>query len=294
MQILCATDFSEPASRAGDVAAAVARAFRVPLRLVHCASDWPLFAEPMLMLNDSLSTAWKEQLEKEAMRLSAPGVEVVTEFRRGEASHELIAAASEQPVKMIVTGATGTGLAERWLLGRVAERVAESATVPVLVVRKSGPLLAWLSGEKPLRVLCGVNLQHSNSAPLLMIRELGGLANLEVEALHLHDDKRGLLGSLLPGHGHAGETGSAAESEELCAVRDRMKDVLGQVPARVHPARTSRHPDHDMAHLADEIEAGLIVVGTHQRHGWQRLTHSFSRGVLAHAAASVLCVPADA
>jgi len=70
--------------------------------------------------------------------------------------------------------------------------------------------------------------------------------------------------------------------------------VLGSEPAHVHPARLSRHPDPELAHLADERGAGLIVVGTHQRHGWQRLTHSFSRGVLALAATNVLCAPENA
>ncbi len=293
MQILCATDFSEPAARAADVAGAMARGFQVPLHLVHCASDWQLFADPLLMLNDSLVNAWQSKLDTEAQRLRDTGVEVTTEFRRGQASHELITAASGLPVKMIVTGATGAGLADRWLLGRVAERVAESATVPVLVIRKDAPMLQWLGGEKPLRLLCGVDTQNFSSAPLVMVREFGRLGALEVEALPLREDKRGVLESLLPGQSPAEETSRAIDPEWRSEIRERAEMLLGVPLSQVHPSQPSRHPDHELARLADETEAGLIVVATHQRHGWQRLTHSFSRGVLAHAATNVLCVPAD-
>jgi len=187
MQILCATDFSEPASRAADVAAALARSFRLPQRLVHCVSDRPLFAEPMLMLNNSLSAAWQPHLEKEAARLQRDGVAVVTEFRRGEACHELIAAATQHPVKLNVTGATGSGLAERWLLDRVAERVAKSAPVPVLVVRKPPALDSWLTGEEPLRVLCPVDLHHPGDAPLQMVKELRSHGAVEMETVQLRE-----------------------------------------------------------------------------------------------------------
>ena len=48
-----------------------------------------------------------------------------------------------------------------------------------------------------------------------------------------------------------------------------------------------------LAETAEEVQADLLVVGTHQWHGLKRVSHrSISRGVLRHAPMNVACVPA--
>lgn len=293
MQILCATDFSASAARAADAAAAFAKALHLPLRIVHCMPNWPYMAEPMLIGDDGMLESWRKPLEAEAERLRSTGIEITSDLRRGDASHELIAAAKEHPTKLMVMGATGAGLAERWLLGRVAERVAESAPVSVLVVRQADLLLSWLKAEKSLRVLCGVDFNLASDAALTAVKELGNIGGLEVEAVHIREEKRVRFRGAVSGTARPEQDEDASEVEVGRDVWDRVTGVLGEPPTTVHVPRALRHADHEMVHLADEREAGLIVVGTHQRHGWQRLTHhSFSRGVLAHAATNVLCVSA--
>lgn len=290
MQILCATDFSGLSARAADVAAAIAGKLHLPLHLVHAVSEWPMAAEavPIVYQIDS----WREQLEVEAKRLRATDVEVSSELRHGSAHHEVVAAAVEHPTKMIVVGSTGLGRAERWLLGSVAERVAESAPVATLVVRNPESLLAWLRNGKPLLALCGVDFSLSSDAALVTLKDLHGMGSLEIEAVHLREERRSQFVSLLAGPARPEETAPSAEVELGRDVWDRVTHVLGEPPVKVHVSRVARHADHEMARLAEERGAGLVVVGTHQRHGWQRLVaHSFSRGVLTHASTNVLCVP---
>ena len=65
------------------------------------------------------------------------------------------------------------------------------------------------------------------------------------------------------------------------------------MPLKVHVRSVAGLPAAEFLHTADEQRSSLLVVGTHQRHGWQRLkAPSFSRNVLAHASTNVLCVPA--
>lgn len=280
MQILCATDFSKAAMAAADVAAALSKKIRHPLRLVHCMMDCIVMGDlPVAMPDDKLL---REQLKREADRLRAADIEVVEELRQGGVSTGIIAAAAEQPTQMIVLGSVGSGMAERWLIGSVAERVAEGASVPTLVVRQPELLMDWLRVEARLRLICAVDFTASAGAALRWLKTLTGLGCVEVEASHVRtvDD---------PFH--------SAEQQAACQrmVSERLHDILGEVPVKVHVGNAIGSPAVEFLHTADEQRSGLLVVGTHQRHGWQRLkAPSFSRDILAHATTNVLCVPATA
>lgn len=67
--------------------------------------------------------------------LTASGIEGVAHVRSGDAADEIISAASEWGVDLIVTGSRGLGGLERLLLGSVARNVVLHARCSVLVVR---------------------------------------------------------------------------------------------------------------------------------------------------------------
>ncbi len=280
MHILCATDFSRAATAAADVAAAIAKKMKLPLRLVHCAQTPVMMGElPVVPMDDTL---FREELKKESDRLRTKGVEVSEELRHGNASHEIIAAATEQPARMVVLGSYGKGMAERWLIGSVAERVAEAVPTPALVVREADLLLTWLAGESTLRLLCGVDFSAPADAAIVAVKVLAGLGQVEIEAAYVRsaDDPM---------------TSGDARSIRGREVSERMKELLGDVPVTVHVRDVTTQPAVEFLHTADEQRSALLVVGTHQRHGLRRLAEpSFSRGVLAHAATNVLCVPSAA
>jgi nucleotide-binding universal stress UspA family protein len=76
-------------------------------------------------------------------------------------------------------------------------------------------------------------------------------------------------------------------------VWERLREALDPKSVKVHVRSAFGDPAFELVRLADESGADLIVAGAHQRHGLQRLAApSFSRSVLHHAAANVLCVPA--
>lgn len=75
--------------------------------------------------------------EAEAI-LKAAGIEAQTRLAYGEPAEQLIQAASEGEVDLIVAGSRGLGALQGWLLGSVSRRLVHSAKGPVLIVRKPG------------------------------------------------------------------------------------------------------------------------------------------------------------
>lgn len=286
-EILCATDFSPPARDAADVAAALATNWKSSLRLVHCAHDW--LSSPDVPVIEPWDEIIRRPLEDEGQRIRSQCESVVTDLRHGGASLEIPFAASAA-TQMIVTGCTGRGVAGRWLLGSTAERIAEDANHPTLVVRNTGPLLEWLRHGKGLRVLCAVDFTVSADAAIAAVKELsklGGDFHLEAAYVARPDDVH-LLRSEIPDAPAHAEGVACLERD----VWERLHLALGDMPAEVHIRIANSNPAHEFVRLADERRADLVVVGTHQKHGLRRLTEpSFSRGVLAHASTNVLCVP---
>ena len=151
--IICGTDLSVNSGRAAVVAAALANRWKAPLLLVH-ASILPALAPT------------EEQIRAEVpLHLEDPAglwVEVV----EGNADEVLVELAEQRQARLLVVSSLGQRPPGRWLLGSVAERVAESSPVPTLVVRDEAPFEAWLSGERPLKVFVGVDFGASSDAAL--------------------------------------------------------------------------------------------------------------------------------
>jgi nucleotide-binding universal stress UspA family protein len=283
MKLLCPTDFSKAATDAADVAAAIAAKRQVALKLVYCAANQLIGTEiPVVCDEDRVPP---EQLEKEACRLATPGVEVTSSIHIG-VEHDEIVRAAEGDTEMIVMGSTGRGGADRWLLGSVSERVAESAPVPTLVVRSAAPLLTWLREGRPIRVLCAVDFSVSADAGVAAVKELMRLGPVEVEAAYLTDAEN------LGDDSSSGEVPPKKRESLERDIWERLQQVLGCPVVKVHIQRSSGNPAFEFVRLADDLKADLVVVGTHQRHALNRLTSpSFSRRVLKHAGSNVLCVP---
>ena len=74
-----------------------------------------------------------------ARRLGGKGIPAHAEVRTGDAAQEIIAAAAEHQVDLVVTGSRCLHGLDRWLLGSVARNVLLHSGVSVLVVRRSTP-----------------------------------------------------------------------------------------------------------------------------------------------------------
>jgi len=279
MSILCATDLSDHAGEAADVAVELAAKLNLPLCLLHCAPEWMVSRDfDVIPADDRILQA---ELEAEAERLRQAGVTVTTKLEHGIPSLVILEAAKALSPSFLVAGSTGAGLAGQWLIGSVAERVAEASTVPTLIVREAGPLLKWLRGEAPLRLLYGVDFSASAETAIAVTKPLIAIGSVEVEATSVR-------------------TKTNPDFAKDPATRQRdvwelLTERLGDVPVKVHVRDQVTTPHAQFLETADDANPGLLVVGTHHDGNWKKFRKpSFSRHILTYAVTNVLCVPAGA
>jgi nucleotide-binding universal stress UspA family protein len=138
--IIVGVDGSDTSTRAAQIAAEIARARQAKLVLVTVVRPpegwWGIGGAPPTP--EALSTALVEgqqQILKESEEnLPLDGVDYETVEELGDPTSRLIAVAEERDAGLIVIGKRGAGLAERVMLGSVADRLCHHSPVPVMVV----------------------------------------------------------------------------------------------------------------------------------------------------------------
>ncbi|WP_135536068.1 universal stress protein [Halostella pelagica] len=133
-RILLPTDGSEGSQRAIDHAVAIADETGATIHAVNVVdtSEYQTLDGPIM---ESIEARGHKALEAVEEVGSRATVAVETTIRHGIPHTEILAAASDLDVDVIVMGTNGrTGL-DRVLLGSVAERVVREAIVPVTTVR---------------------------------------------------------------------------------------------------------------------------------------------------------------
>jgi len=277
--IICGTDFSEPARAAADAAVTLATRFGAPLRLVHAS--------------ENTGSHTHEQLKTESLRLRDAGAHLTSEVVEGDADEVLVHAAKKHEARLIVVSSLGRRAPARWLIGSVAERTAESAPVPTLVVRDAAPFQAWARGERALKVFVGTDFTASSDAALRWVAELQKIGPCEVTAGYA--DWTPEEASRLGVHGAIKLVGNPLLVQRILErdVKAKVAAVLGEENVSVVVQGGWGRTDAQLIGMAAEAQADIIVVGTHQRHGFSRLGEvSVSRGLLHRAPMSVVCVPA--
>jgi universal stress protein A len=139
-KILVPSDFSPASSKAFKYALRFAKQFGAELALLHVLEPAP----PSLMgITPSPGFSESELVNAEknfrAWIASARAVGVIktqSTVRTGLASHEILEAAKELDVDLIVIATHGFAGWKHFCIGSTAERVARAAPCPVLVVRE--------------------------------------------------------------------------------------------------------------------------------------------------------------
>ena len=288
--IICGTDFSESAAQAATVADALARVVDTRFILVRSADErgeFPDHLRARLMEDD------RPQFAQEAERLRSLGLVFEEKLLRGAPDAGVAKFAEETDARLVIVGASGTGSlrGSRWLLGNVAERIAETSSVPTLVVRTAEPFVAWAKGGRPLKIFVAVDFTATSEAALRWVAEWRAIRPCEITVGYVHHlaRERGEL-SMFAGPGLIDLTPPARAGLEH-DLREKTSRLLGVVPAIRVVSGTAR-VDAQLIALATETGADLLVLGVHQWQNLERVWHaSISRRVLHDAPISVLCVP---
>jgi nucleotide-binding universal stress UspA family protein len=292
MKILCGTDFSPNAADALTTAVALARRFQDTLELVH-ATNPPLDDGLTPDVWNPVETALRTRLEGEKAALEGTGLEVRTRVELGAPAEVLRRLAKPGSTRLIVLSSIGRVALARVLLGSTADRVAEAAAVPTLVVRQAMVFRNWLDGRRPLRVLVAVDFTAASDAALGFLRELATAGPCEIVVGYLAnpDEEQERLG-LIPTEPGALTTVKSALERDLT---ERASGSLGDLPFRVAVEPSHLESAPGLIELAREHRADLIVTGSHQHQGLSRLWHqSTSRALLADAPMNVAVVPVRA
>jgi universal stress protein A len=143
-KILVPIDYSEVSLKALDYALAFARQFKSEVLALHVVDDVPVVAgEPVVRPTDTGLPQVKDQAERRLIELAASkkreNLRIKTLLRSGSAPNEIIEAAREQEVDLIIVATHGLRGMKRFFLGSTTERVVRHAPCPVLVVREKGP-----------------------------------------------------------------------------------------------------------------------------------------------------------
>jgi nucleotide-binding universal stress UspA family protein len=80
----------------------------------------------------------QEYLDAQKERLQAAGVKARVKRLHGDAAEGVLEAAETEGISLIAMSTHGRSGLTRWLFGSVADRVVQSAHVPILIIRPNG------------------------------------------------------------------------------------------------------------------------------------------------------------
>ena len=270
--IVCGTDFSACAIEAVAIAGAIARKLSTKLILVHVHDfrGFGVITDPLLL--EASRSSRNAELRRSADRLRKLKTVVEARVVSGSPFDQIVTAGVGCKARLVVIGAVGHGLAKRLLIGSVAERVAETSPIPTLIVRPRSKLLGWVKGKGRLKILVGYDFSATADAALRWIAQLHSIGKFSTVAAYVyarneaHYSKREL-------------------SERVAKLLPPPKTTVRLVPSWGNCQGA-------LFYEAVREHADLIVIGTHQRRGIERLRlGSVSRGVLRHVTQNVVVVP---
>jgi nucleotide-binding universal stress UspA family protein len=232
----------------------------------------------------------RSRLDADAARLAAgTGITVKREVLIGHAEESLMAFAETEDADLVIVTSQGEGQRQERRLGGVSEKLAVRASRPLLVVRDAAPFIAWAAGERPLRVLVGIDESAACQAAIQFVKTLRRAGPVDVVVGHVYfpDEAARRYGMR-----HVSMVEPIPELEQLL-VRDlkrRLGDVPGEGGVLIQPRLgLGRIGDH-MLETADAQKVDLIIIGNRRKAGLKRLSSALAV-VLHDAQQSVVCVP---
>ena len=138
--IVVGVDGSDLSHKAAERAAAMAKHWKAKLVIATVVREpegwWGIGGAPPSpeALANAIAQGQEEVLKKVETELDLAGIEYETTQELGDPANQLISICEERDADLIVIGRRGAGLAERVLLGSVADRLCHHSPVPVLVI----------------------------------------------------------------------------------------------------------------------------------------------------------------
>jgi len=287
--ILFAADFSENSHEAFRVASSLSSETKTRMTVLHVVEPHWVAEEPFYFgqptvqfFNSGQDPNGLEALERRLIDEYTPNhaVDVSYVLKEGEISSEILGLAEQKGSDLIVMGTHGrTGL--RWLL---------AGSVAISVLRRAHcPVLALHAAEVPRTtqnfkvVVHPTDFSESSQAALSVARSLARDLGSRLVLLHVAPLEVYVSGII------ASEADVQVYRETIEETRKRLDGPDLKYP--VETRMTRGDASDEIVRQAEELECGLIVMGTHGRTGLGKLLMgNVAESVLPRAHCPVLVV----
>ncbi len=241
-----------------------------------------------------LEQAQAQRLVRDVAEIEATGIRATQLVREGDPDQEIVAAAKEIGADLIVMGSHSERTFWEVVLGSVTEKVAKQAPCPVMVVSQRPPhpgtvakhiLLATdFSAHAEMAFQAGLSLASEDDQHLWLLTVLEPGEELPMPPGFIVNAPDSAVQEL--------------EAELRADVEAKVNQKLNELVARALEAgvQTEKmvhhgHPAREIAKAALDVDADLIVVGSHSRRNlWDTLLGNTAEKLSQYAVCPVLIV----
>lgn len=288
--ILVPLDGTPLAERAVGYAAHLARAASarlllirsVPLGPVHTLSD----AESEIRAQED-AEAYLDAIRK---GLPTPGeIDIAAFF--GDADATILDEARTHHASLIVMSTHARSSARRVIEGSIADEVARSATVPVLLVSPTCDR-TWPT-DRPLRVLLPLDGSPRAESALAAATALAEVTDVELVLLRVVDESQPIRIERTPNA--LPDVASDERWPHADIYLEQAARKLGQQGLQVTTVVDTGNPVTAVLSAVDAENIDLIAIASHGRGGITRLIlGSVATAIVQHATVPVLCIGPEA
>jgi len=261
--LLCPIDFSDPSRGALRYAAATAAHLGTGLTLLT-VND-PLLAQAAAMdlgdgALDAQAKAETERFFSDTFSGRPPSIAVAIAVATGKPPAEILRVARESSARLLVMSSRGATGIRKLFLGSITERVLRETTLPVLVTPPGdqGPVGLDSVRKTVKRILVPVDLTGAGAHQVAVARQISqAIGGSPLILAHVIEPVR----AMVPGHAYAANV----DNERRDAAEQSLQALVEDLPPqpRVEPLVLFGDPAEEIAKIATDRDAGLIVVGLH-------------------------------
>jgi nucleotide-binding universal stress UspA family protein len=259
--VLCPIDYSEHARVALRYAALIAGRFGTRLHLLT-VND-PLLVQAAQMAYDAAALELQGQQDLrdfyESINLTTTlrAGDVTFEARTGKPAPEILEAAAACGADLIVMSTHGLSGTRKVFFGATTERVLRETTVPVLVTSRTGAVFTTLPDVARAvgRVLVPVDLTAASGHQLAVANGLAVALGVPMIVTHVIEP----LALPIRWRMHC----ARADHERRNRAEDALRDLAQHVTVPVETIVAYGEPAEEIAKLARDRGAGLLVLGLH-------------------------------
>lgn len=242
--------------------------------------------ETATTLMEETAARWKDVLGLEPSIFIAPG----------DPAEVILSAAHEVGATMIAIASHGQGMLGRLAFGSVADRIARSSAVPVLIVHPADEADETPKAAPIIRILVPLDGSEAAAEALPVATSLAQSSGASIHLVQAVNPSAMLLPSPVGAAHYPAELYQEVATELTTAASQTLAEAESDVAASGVPVTQAVIEGPAVAAIESEVQEGdLIVMTSHGRGGFQRwLMGSVSEKLVRSGVAPVVLVPSAA